>query len=176
MFTYPQIQCRNQNLAQRPASCLTSASLVNSQFSRILKKKYKIKCQNPLLQQIIDTFKYNMTLYYNILVWPFVVCTKQAKNIFLLNIRYSPMPEALLIIILDNCTQQGCSRQETLIQRNVHVENLNIQKLSLASYCNINFSCTIQYIWAFVLPCVALLILFLTVYMWNVCMYLNSHL
>ena len=41
--TYLQIQCENQNLAQRPVSYLTLVFLVDLQFLQILKKKEKSK-------------------------------------------------------------------------------------------------------------------------------------
>ena len=51
--TYLQIQCENQNLAQRPVSYLILVFLVDLQFLQILKKKKQVKTGNTnLLKQM----------------------------------------------------------------------------------------------------------------------------
>lgn len=73
-ITHPLTQCRNQSSAQRPISCLTSISLVNSLFSQILKRKRKISikthCWKGFKCRIqIQSFRHKLEIYSICLKW-----------------------------------------------------------------------------------------------------------
>lgn len=73
-ITHPLTQCRNQSSAQKPVSCLTSISLVNSLFSQILKRKRKISIKTHCWKGFkcgiqIQSFRHKLKTYSICLKW-----------------------------------------------------------------------------------------------------------